>query len=253
MAIYAEIITDRAVMQDWAPAPAYFEVIEEAADISEVLADLRAVLGQIDEVAAAADAFYPYVLFGVEINDSMDMSDVVQNAGIVGEVIGDGMIIALGDITSGDPYVAWVMNANTDGISKYENFSLNSMAMVSGVPLGADEDGIYELEGDDDIGTPISATVRLGKDDFGESLMKRILKAYLGVSASGRLYLRTITGNGEERTYRTSTNTTLREMKVDLGRGVKSRYWQFEIANVDGADFELETIQFFPVVLSRHF
>lgn len=29
---------------------------------------------------------------------------------------------------------------------------------------------------------------------------------------------------------------------MKLGRGAKSRYWQFEIANVDGADFELDTL-----------
>jgi hypothetical protein len=41
----------------------------------------------------------------------------------------------------------------------------------------------------------------------------------------------------------------LRRTKLD--RGVKATYWAFELENVDGADFEIESIEFMPVVMTR--
>jgi hypothetical protein len=38
---------------------------------------------------------------------------------------------------------------------------------------------------------------------------------------------------------------------VKMGRGVKSRYWQFTISNVDGADFEIDELVLLPIILKR--
>jgi hypothetical protein len=38
---------------------------------------------------------------------------------------------------------------------------------------------------------------------------------------------------------------------VKIGKGLRSRYWQFELVNIDGADFDLDTIEFHPVLLTR--
>jgi hypothetical protein len=41
------------------------------------------------------------------------------------------------------------------------------------------------------------------------------------------------------------------EQRVDIGRGLRSNYWNFELMNREGADFEIDTIKFMPIVLER--
>jgi hypothetical protein len=38
---------------------------------------------------------------------------------------------------------------------------------------------------------------------------------------------------------------------VEVGQGLRSRYWQFELTNVDGGDFELDVLELYPLFLGR--
>jgi hypothetical protein len=60
-------------------------------------------------------------------------------------------------------------------------------------------------------------------------------------------------GSKEEHWYRLEQRPTeaLRENRVPVGRGLKSVYWQYELHNIDGADFQIETVRMWPMGLSR--
>jgi hypothetical protein len=47
------------------------------------------------------------------------------------------------------------------------------------------------------------------------------------------------------------TADTPREQRVLFALGLRSRYWQFELVNVDGADFEIDELELHPLVLTR--
>ena len=49
----------------------------------------------------------------------------------------------------------------------------------------------------------------------------------------------------------TRTNETEDTDRVELPRGVRSRYFQFELADKDGGDFRFDGITLYPVVLTR--
>ena len=38
---------------------------------------------------------------------------------------------------------------------------------------------------------------------------------------------------------------------MPVGQGLKSRYWQFELTNVDGGDFEIDQVELHPLILNR--
>jgi hypothetical protein len=70
------------------------------------------------------------------------------------------------------------------------------------------------------------------------------------------LALKTIATDGGakvERWYelREKPADEVRESRIKLGKGVKSRYWQFELVNVDGGEFEVDQLHLMPVMLSR--
>lgn len=132
-------------------------------------------------------------------------------------------------------------------LTQYTNFPFNSFAVFGGRYLGASSDGIFELTGDTDNGTAIAATARFGITDMGTSMLKRVNSVYVGYRAAlGKraLLLRVTTNETQQRDYgvKPSISAGLHTTRVDLGLGVESRYWQFELRNRDGADFSVDTV-----------
>lgn len=151
----------------------------------------------------------------------------------------------------GNDYLVYAMNTQTNSVTEYDNFIFNSMSEN----LAVSSDGIYELSGNDDDGTAIDASIKTGLLDFGESHLKKVPYAYLGIDSDGEVLLKAVSVNRgvkEEHWYRVViSNDAFDTTRVDLGKGVKSRYWQFELVNNNGADFELESMELLPLVLSR--
>lgn len=148
---------------------------------------------------------------------------------------------------------AYVLNAETQALTLYTNYAFNSMTRFNDVYLGATDAGIFALTGADDAGTAIDAVARVGISDFGTAHIKRISRAYVGYKADGELELRVITDEAHTRRYRlaSSGKTGLHGGRVKIGMGVEARYWQFEIANVAGADFTLNCIEVTPTRMGR--
>jgi hypothetical protein len=70
------------------------------------------------------------------------------------------------------------------------------------------------------------------------------------------LLLKTFTTDGGqkiERWYELTDRTAdaTREARVKFGKGVKARYWQFEVRNIEGSDFSIDQLQVLPLMLSR--
>jgi len=151
-------------------------------------------------------------------------------------------------------YRTWVLNTRTAALTEYQNFNFNSFARFNGKVLAAGPNGIFVLGRDDtDAGTAISASLRPGVVDFGTTLHKRTPRVYVNGKFNGDNEVRTIISEGGTRSYLLKDNRlrTIQQRRVGLGRGPKSRYWQFEFANRNGADFTLHSLVVKPHVLRR--
>jgi hypothetical protein len=188
---------------------------------------------------------------GVQAADSTEtlghyLANVTDN-------VGAWLGFRLGDET----FTGWVMNTEGEKpLSEYTGYNFNSFCRVGDRFYGAGDDGLYLLEGDTDNGEPIDAAIRTMMIDFGSPVQKRVRNAYLGYTASGKLLLRVRTvdqGQMNEQWYEAQELPAQapREQMVRLGRGLRSRYWQFELINIDGADFEIDTLELHPVYLNR--
>lgn len=150
-------------------------------------------------------------------------------------------------------FTTWCMNVEAPALTNYTNFSFHSLAQLGNVYLGANATGFYALAGADDVGTAISATLRFGFTDFESPQLKRVPAVYLSGRFNGKVNLLVkADGEGTEFSYPLDAiETNLENHLIKVGRGIRSRYWQFGLTNVLGSDFELDVFDIAEQILSR--
>lgn len=151
-------------------------------------------------------------------------------------------------------FKTWVLNTRKNALTEYDTFAFDSYAVFNGLLLAVGSTGIVSLGAQDQDGsTAITARVRTGKETFGSAFLKRVPRAYISLTTDGDMTFRTITSEGGTRSYLLGwDNTTgLRQRRIPIGKGPKSRYWQFEAENISGADFTVDDILTYPVVIPR--
>lgn len=155
---------------------------------------------------------------------------------------------------------AVVCNARTGAHGEYTNYAFNSLAVIGGVAYGCRSTGVFELAGDTDAGTDITASCLTGLTDFGDERapdraqrLKRV-DSVVTLSRSRRALTVHVCAD-ERREYRYdqpgSTEEFMTPKRSKVGRGLEARSWQFGISNSDGCDFEIAEIDPQHVVLSR--
>lgn len=231
------------------------DLIATAEFADTVAAVIRAVDEALTQISLESQSsLYFNILLSSESLVSL-LTDTSQFSSVYNEV-GDTILFvgALG--IDNEDYIVWAVHPQYPAATEYENYEFNSFAQVGSTYLGAAYDGIYELSGSNDAGANIAAVVRTGLLDFGASQLKQVTRAYLGYTSDNRLILKTIATDGGQKTerwyeLRDKTADDIREARIKLGKGVKSRYWQFELINTDGGDFEIDQLQLLPLMLSR--
>lgn len=204
------------------------------------------------DTVTATEAWSGVSIIVATVSSSVTLSEVVSPAGALLNSVSDSVVFRFQLPDSDDLYEGWVVNATTFAPSRYENFGFNSFAKVGNKYLGAKSDGVFELTGSTDDGTHIDAAVLTGKMDFGSMQLKSMYNAVLGIASDGDMYMRVVHENSPSYTYRINIrDAAMRNARVDIGRGMALRYWQIEVYNANGADFDLESMKLYPVVLNR--
>lgn len=256
---YAEaeqLIIDALVLSTFSDA-FMAEFLSENIVLSEAVVATQIAFAQLlDRLALAATATPSYALT-VMLRDNVVLQ-ATQNGDVdltaaIRDAIGFAVSLSFDD----GNFMAWVLNTEGRGLTSYTNFPFNSMAKIGRRYYGLHTGGIVRLGGDDDDGDPIPAKIRFGMYDFGDRHLKAFSEVYIG-SSGGALLLKVIwvdDGTGEKlgAVYRMKARpaAAAREARFEPGKGLKAVDWDFELENVDGADFDIHTIQFQPMVLSR--
>ncbi len=146
-----------------------------------------------------------------------------------------------------------ILNTENNGLSEYYNYRFNSFAFFNGQYLGANENGIYVLLGDNDDGSNINAEVKTSLSDYNDSYQKRIHNVVLGIDTDDTM---AVSINNEQ--YQDNKSDLVVSGQVGLGnykykanKGMKGRYWSVKVKNVSGADFSLDNIKAMVEILSR--
>lgn len=204
---------------------------------SKLLLVFMASYGQA-ATAMVVQALHDALMDSAAVVDSVMSTTSVQEAVMASVASSAAMLgVPLGEMQT------LVVNLETNGSTSYSAFDFNSFARLGNRYLGAGARGVVELLGDDDDGEPVVGRLHFGRLDFGSAQRKTIAECYVGMAADGRLVLR-VTAEGRTFSYRTrSASEHLRQERVDLGKGLKANYFDLELFNEGGDDFEVDTIQ----------
>lgn len=150
-------------------------------------------------------------------------------------------------------FTSVVMNTHTRAVTEYDGPRPNSMCWFNDLVLMATEDGIVALSGGTDLGEDIAASATGAVSDFGDDHQKRILCGYVGYRADGDLELTMIADTHQEYVYTLEPRLLddQHASRVKFGRGVAGRYWQWKLANRDGANFALDALTLVGDALSK--
>jgi len=206
-----------------------FESLAEQVNVAAALSGNLLLRVTVDEVAHLTDAQVLKAIYDAHITESVDLAAVYTSPS--------------GDVT------VWNINAVSGSVSQYDNYAFNSFAKFGQMFIGADETGLYELSGADDDGDAIVARVKSGLAQLTASRFTMIRDAYIGMRGDGCFILRVTTGEGDVYDYAFDAQN-MRTTRVPLGKGMRTRYVSFELIG-DGADFDLESVEFIPLASTR--
>ena len=214
-----------------------------------------AVVDAVSTMGMAAE-FTSSQSISMALFSSASMEDSLDSLATLRMDLFDAMecqaIFKLGD----DVYQGWVFATDSAAFTEYSNYPFNSLVMHNGKPYATAADGIYLLEGDDDAGDPIQASIKTKLTSFRRRAIKDCKAVYVGKNSDGVLVLKvTVEKAGELHEYwykeKMGAHAGMHTGRFTPQRGLRSTYWQFELANQDGEDFDIEDVTILYEVLSR--
>ena len=120
-------------------------------------------------------------------------------------------------------------------LTKLSNCDFNSMAVINGVPLGANSSGLFKLnDGELESSAAFTRTFILATTDFGIDNQKRVRFVYIGIDTE---YEFTLSVKADDQTWRdytvTPPKTGLQRIRISIGRSGQGRYWTFKISSTN--------------------
>jgi hypothetical protein len=141
----------------------------------------------------------------------------------------------------------FAMNLSHFGVTEYTNYPFNSFCDYhgTGIYVGASEDGIFLLDGDDDNGVKINAVIATGTENLWSQVMKRLREGF-AIIRGGPLRLQIVLDEGRLnpviRDLLVVRNVTHEEL-IKFPRGLKNQFVSFLWSNLGGSDFDMESFR----------
>jgi hypothetical protein len=223
--------------------------LSETFGISPALTGVARKGGILTETIGVAEGVTPQLVLRVTVADTIDLDDTDAVQMIFQPVITEGVDISAGYVAPDGSFTTWAINTRSGAVTEYENYAFNSFARFGDKYVGASDSGLYELLGDDDAGADIVATIRSGFAQWAGTRLSSFKGAYLAIRGGGDFVLKVITGDGT--TYNYAVNAQdMKTTKIRMGKGLRARYFAFELVST-GQDFDLDTLEFVPLVADR--
>lgn len=139
-----------------------------------------------------------------------------------------------------ETFETWVINAVTFAHANYSNYGFNSFIELNGTVYGLDSSGIHALTGSTDNGTAISASAKWGVVNLGTDQKKIVDGGYLHCRMAESLVVGLAAEEGTRYPYTATDHgkAGIHAERWKAAKGIKGVFFQPDIANVSGSDFD---------------
>lgn len=193
------------------------------------------------------------LLVRMDLDDELAIDDdQVLNAIFMGDPLLDHVRMSAAYVDPGGGFTTWAINTRTSAVTEYQNYAFNSVTKMGHQFIGADATGLWLLDGELDDAASIPTQVRGGWMQITGSKFTSFKAAYLGLRVQDdarNFFLKIHAGDGREYVYAVRPQN-MQTTKVNMGKGLRSRYFSFELVT-DGADYDLDSIEFVPISSQR--
>lgn len=173
------------------------------------------------------------------IESILDINGDLQHLGLWKSSILEVLSLESLGLVSGDVWETWVFNGTSFEPSVYSGYSFNSYIFEDGITYAATEEGIYILDGTDDLGAEIHTGVILSPTMFGILNKKRFRHCFLNIDGTRAIIRGEVDGQG--------VTIPVIKSKVVFPRTIQGTTWVFLVADFD----VLRSLEFFPTILPR--
>lgn len=237
---------------------AYATLISDAMAANDSLLEIIQLLALLTDNFTIADSMESVLTIIIEETAEITAEDSLQLSAQYFQSIINRVEVMAFIKTPAELAQGWVLNTEAAmPVSEYDNYLFNSLAYSPDEMLGCTDQGLYVLDGEDDAGADIDAKITSLMLDFDTTKLKRMSTAYMGYTSDGQLLLKIRSvdqGQFVEYWYEgrnPDEQVPPGQNRMKIGKGLRSRYWTFELVNIDGSDFELDKVELYPIVLQR--
>lgn len=200
-------------------------------------------------------------LFMRVVDDDLGIDDeTLVNAIYEGDdvILSDTMQFSIATVDPGGGFTTWAINTRTSAVTEYQNYVFNSFAQIGSEFYGASDDGLYLLNNQTDNGTNIATDIKGALLALGGSRFTQLDGVYLGIRVNDnarefvlKLITPGINNQDAGKTFIYSFQAkNMMTTRVNIGKGLRTRYMQWELVT-DGADYDLDSIEFVPLISKR--
>lgn len=210
-------------------------------------------MASLQELITIAPTLTTSLIMQVVENDLFNITDAEILKAIYNLEIDDFIDLSALYVSPDGNFTTWAINTRTASITEYQNYAFNSFAQTGRKFIAASKDGIYELDGERDPGAVnIVTAMRSGFFAPNGSKFTSFRNIYVGMRTqdnSKEFILKLIDSYGREYIYsfKPEQNATT---KINTGKGLRARFFAFELIT-PGPDFDLNSIEFRPLMLKR--
>lgn len=223
--------------------------IVEGLGITDLASRQKKAIASSSETVALSETLTRQLIVRVSARDAVGLTNTQILKLLLKPTLAEGIELAAAYVSPSDSVTTWAVNTKTGAVTEYTNYNFNSFAQIGHKYLGATSSGLYELNGDNDAGTNIIAHIKSGYAQFGGSRFSSFKAIYLGMRGNGSFVLKVISGDGQTYNYAV-VGKDMQTSRVHLGKGLRARYFAFELLST-GQDFDLDDIEFVPLVAQR--
>jgi hypothetical protein len=247
--IYKNTLSDLLTLA----SPSYLALVESVVEplaLQATLDTLYKAIVSIVETLGILEASSSFISLFIETADEVLIEDNESNRAILRSLV-DSRIIFKNPTEPSSTYLAYLLSPETSSVSNYSNYNFNGCTKFGYKYLFYNRTGLYEYGGYLDDGDKVRSEIETIAFNFQTSNLKQVPAVYLGVDSTDSVILKVRVDGKAEVHYKLNKFTNnLMTQKIDIGKGLIGRYFQFEIIT-EASEFNMESIEFYPLEIRR--